>query len=148
MEQVYCQNVGQALSLSGQPERLSYVGIAEGDGLVRRHRANGAAEGEREALHRRQADAHAGERAGAARDGEEVDLAAVDAALAQQPVDRRQELLVARAFAFQRDAAEERGVAQQRGGENRKRRVGGEDEHSGHALQVFQLDAELLSGLP
>ena len=66
------------------------------------------AERQRQALHRGQTDAHAGERAGAARDGEELDLVPVDAGLGQQPVDRRQQLLVARALALERDRAEER----------------------------------------
>jgi hypothetical protein len=81
--------------------------------LVRRHRADRLPQRQRQALHRGQPDAHAGERAGAARDGEEVDLAAIDAGLAQEPVDGREQLLVARALAFQRGGGQQVVVAQQ-----------------------------------
>src|ERR1051325_3079732 len=103
--------------------------FAERDRLVRRHRDDRLAEGEGEALDGGEADADAGEGAGPARGGEELDVALLRAALGEEPVDGREELLVARALALQRDGAEERAVVEERDGEQRQRGVGGEDEH-------------------
>ena len=99
-------------------ERMRGVAIAfaEGDRFVRRHRADRLAEGHGQPLHRGQTDADAGERARAAGRGEEVEAMAVDVALAEEPVDGREELLVARALPLECGGGEDRVVAEQRHG--------------------------------
>src|SRR5438876_4492687 len=75
------------------------------DGLVRRHRTYGFAQCESHSLNRGQSDANAGERAGTARHRKQLDMMTTESALAQKPVDRREEFLVARASSFHRCSA-------------------------------------------
>src|SRR5205814_2618829 len=86
-----------------------------------------------------QSDADASERSGTARDGEELDRLPIDVVLGEQPVDGRQQLLIARAFALERDAAEERGIVHERDGEERQRRVGGEREHQAAPMSTSSM---------
>ena len=84
------------------------------DRFVRRHRAHLLSECERHSLNRGQTDSNAREGSRPSGHGEEINVPPIDSRFAQQPIDRRQQLLISRALSLRRCGSKKIRVAEKR----------------------------------